>query len=224
EPKAEYEAGVASFIQSILADDEFTGSLQQFVQPLVAPGRVNSLAQALVKLTSPGVPDIYQGTELWDLSLVDPDNRRPVDFALRRKLLAEVVHLTPEEILARGDEGLPKLWLTRQVLHLRRRHPQWFGKEGCYAPLLPEGARAGSLFAFLRADSCLAAIPLRVLSTQGQWGDTRLPLPQGEWVNTLTGESCRQAVPAADLFARFPVALLVRQDSLRGPQTATGAT
>jgi (1->4)-alpha-D-glucan 1-alpha-D-glucosylmutase len=93
--------------------------LETFVKPLIEPGRVNSLAQTLIKLTAPGVPDFYQGTELWDLSLVDPDNRRPVDYALRRRLLSELDGMAAEEIWRRIDEGLPKLWIIHQTLKLR---------------------------------------------------------------------------------------------------------
>ena len=86
----------------MLAARDFVEDLEAFVRPLIWPGRVNSLAQSLIKLTAPGVPDIYQGNELWDLSLVDPDNRRPVDYEVRRRLLQEVRELSPEQILERA--------------------------------------------------------------------------------------------------------------------------
>src|SRR6185295_11194257 len=125
---AEYEEALREFIRGILEDAEFVTDLESFVAPLVEPGRINSLAQTLLKLTAPGVPDFYQGTEIWDLSLVDPDNRRPVDYELRRGLLADLKGgMTPEEILARMEEGLPKLWVIRQGLQLRRRNPEPFG-------------------------------------------------------------------------------------------------
>ncbi len=111
-PDPAYEAAVRGFAEGVLADSTFLADLAAFVAPLVAPGRVSSLAQVLLKLTAPGVPDFYQGSEIWDLSLVDPDNRRPVDYELRRRLLADLEgNPTPEAILARVDEGLPKLWL-----------------------------------------------------------------------------------------------------------------
>src|ERR1700722_14214404 len=90
QPNEVYEAGVARFIGQILAHSRFIEVLEAFCRPLVWPGRLNSLAQTLIKLTSPGVPDFFQGSELWDLSLVDQDNRRPVDYALRKKLLADL--------------------------------------------------------------------------------------------------------------------------------------
>ena len=213
EPKPDYENAVTAFIEAVLSDQGFLADLVAFVEPLVAPGRVNSLTQVLVKLTSPGVPDIYQGNELWDLSLVDPDNRRPVDFELRRKLLAEMPGLKPEEILARSDEGLPKLWVTRQALHLRRQRPEWFGREGHYEPVIATGHHGRSVVAFLRAGACLTVCPLRVTRTLHDWRDTQIALPEGSWLNQLTGEHFRgPAVRLERLLARFPVALLVKED------------
>jgi (1->4)-alpha-D-glucan 1-alpha-D-glucosylmutase len=127
-------------------------AVERFTEPLVEAGRIVSLALVLLKLTAPGVPDIYQGTELWDLSLVDPDNRRPVDFARRRRLLAEVARAGPGEVLARMDEGAPKLWLIRRALDVRRRRPRAFGPgpAGAYTPLEPQGERAKHVVAFAR--------------------------------------------------------------------------
>ncbi|MFL6196180.1 MAG: malto-oligosyltrehalose synthase, partial [Thermoanaerobaculia bacterium] len=139
---AGYEVALRGFVADVLADAEFVADLEGFVAPLVEPGRINSLAQTLLKLAAPGVPDFYQGTEVWDLSLVDPDNRRPVDYELRRRLLAELKGMTPEEILARMDDGLPKLWLIQQGLHLRRRRPGAFGTDADYRPLRAQGPRA----------------------------------------------------------------------------------
>ena len=215
EQKADYEQAVTAFVEAIMADRQFLASLEAFVRPLIEPGRVNALSQVLVKLTSPGVPDIYQGNELWDLSLVDPDNRRPVDFDMRRKLLAEITTLTTEQIMARSEEGLPKLWVTRQALHLRRDRPQWFGREGYYEPVTASGYRADCLVAFSRAGSCLTVAPLRVTKSLADWRDTSIPLTAGEWTNILTGERwALPAVPVGQLLARFPVALLVRQAAI----------
>ena len=104
-----YDTAVRSFIEAILGDDAFVTELERFVDSIAEQGWINSLAQVLIKLTSPGVPDVYQGTELWDLSLVDPDNRRPVDYERRRHLLAELSHVSAAEAWKRADEGLPKL-------------------------------------------------------------------------------------------------------------------
>ena len=106
-PNEKFEQALKEFISSIFSDGEFLAQVQRFVNLLIEPGRVNSLSQVLIKLTALGVPDMYQGTELWDLSLVDPDNRRPVDYELRRKLLAELAHLTIGDVLKRSDEVCP---------------------------------------------------------------------------------------------------------------------
>jgi (1->4)-alpha-D-glucan 1-alpha-D-glucosylmutase len=213
---AGYEEALRGFVGELLDDAEFTADLAAFVAPLVAPGRVNSLAQTLLKLTAPGVPDFYQGSELWDLSLVDPDNRRPVDYELRRRLLAELkaglsAGITPEEILARADEGLPKLWLTHQGLRLRRRLPAAFGPEGGYEPLAASGPRAEHAVAFVRGGEVAAIAPRWPLRLAGEWQGTTLELPPGRWRDELSGaEVAGGTCRIADLLARFPVALLAR--------------
>ncbi|MGH7763136.1 MAG: malto-oligosyltrehalose synthase, partial [Candidatus Dormibacteraceae bacterium] len=128
DPVAAYEDALAQFVTNVLADAEFLGDLQTFIgsQQLVSLGRVVSLAQATLLITCPGVPDLYQGSELWDLSLVDPDNRRPVDYELRRRLLSELEDASAAEVTARADEGAPKLWLIARLLDARRRHPDLF--------------------------------------------------------------------------------------------------
>ena len=156
------------------------------------------------------MPDIYQGTELWDLSLVDPDNRRPVDYEQRRRALAEVSDLSPEQIMARADEGLPKLWLIRQALALRRRAPDAFG--GPYRALEATGSRARHVVALARGESVVAVAPRLVLGLSGVWADTTLSLPSGAWQNLLTREKrVSGRVAVADLLKRFPVALLAKE-------------
>jgi (1->4)-alpha-D-glucan 1-alpha-D-glucosylmutase len=206
-PNQEYETALRRFVERTLDDQEFTGSVRGFVDTIVPPGRVVSLAQTLIKLTAPGIPDIYQGTELWSLSLVDPDNRRPVDFALRRRLLEEIDGMAPEQALARADEGVPKLWLIQRAL---RNKP-----EGCYQPLRAEGAHAEHALAFGRGSASITVVPRLAQALHGGWGDTALALPDGAWRNVFTGEvhSGGGRDRIAHLFARFPVALLVREDS-----------
>lgn len=214
-----WERGLHRFVQGAMTDDTFRADLENFVAGLVTPGRINSLAQTLIKLTAPGVPDLYQGTELWDLSLVDPDNRRPVDFALRRRLLAELAERSPEDILSRMGDGLPKLWVTRQALHFRRENPALFGPEADYRPLIAEGAEADHVLAFIRAEAVTTVVPRLVMKLgpgrkpDRQWTDTTLELPAGNWRNILTGEDTAGG-PARlrDVLARFPVALLVRKE------------
>ena len=212
-PNEAYDTALREFVQAAMADLDFTVDAEAFVTPLIATGRVNSLAQTLMKLTAPGIPDIYQGTELWDLSLVDPDNRRPVDYALRRRLLASLDRATPKEIMARSDEGLPKLWLVRQVLQLRRRLPTPFGPDGIYRPLTAIGGRAGHVVAFVRGDSVVAVAPRLVMRLDENWMNTTLELPAGRWRNELTGDVMQGIVPVAELLAHFPVALLAAGES-----------
>ncbi|MFO8152635.1 malto-oligosyltrehalose synthase [Thioalkalivibrio sp.] len=208
----DYEQAIRDFAQDLLADSEFREMVEAFVAPLILPGRVNSLAQTLVKCTAPGVPDIYQGTELWNLSLVDPDNRRPVDFEQRQRLLAELDTLSADQILARGDEGLPKLWVIREALALRRDRPQAFGPTGGYEPVVAEGSRSRHTLAYLRGGGVLVVVPRLVLGLAGDWQDTRLPIPPGRWRNRLSGALLEGDGDAlvADLLAPFPLALLER--------------
>jgi (1->4)-alpha-D-glucan 1-alpha-D-glucosylmutase len=183
--------------------------LEAFVAPLVAPGRVNSLSQTLVKLTAPGVPDLYQGTELWDLSLVDPDNRRPVDYRTRIGLLKDLEGMKVDDVLAASDAGLPKLFLIRRALKLRRQLPEAFGPESGYEPLPVTGDKAANVVAFSRWGVVATVVPRLVLGIRDGWGDTALDLPAGAWKNVLTGEPVEGgSVRLADLFAGFPVALL----------------
>jgi (1->4)-alpha-D-glucan 1-alpha-D-glucosylmutase len=212
-PNETYETAVRGFITAVMADKWFCSDLEAFVSDLVLPGRINSLAQTLLKLTAPGVPDIYQGTELWELSLVDPDNRRPVDFALRRSLLDEMGRLSLEQILERMDEGLPKLWLIRRALHLRCRQPELFGPEGGYQPLYAEGGRADHVVAFVRGDAVLTVAPRLMMGMKGGWGDTMIVFPKGDWHNLVTDEDVTGGKPVTvdELLARFPVGVWERR-------------
>ncbi|HMH53300.1 MAG TPA: malto-oligosyltrehalose synthase [Candidatus Acidoferrum sp.] len=213
DPRAAYEDALRGFITDLLADRRFVADLEAFVAPLVEPGRINSLAQTLVKLTAPGVPDLYQGTELWTLTLVDPDNRAPVDYALRRRLLDELDDASPEDVWRRIDEGLPKLWTIRQTLGLRRRRPELFGAQGDYRSLEARGARARHAVVFMRGDAAITVAPRFVIGLGGDWGDTVLEVPDGRWRNELTGDVVSGgAIRLGDLLRRFPVALLAREE------------
>jgi (1->4)-alpha-D-glucan 1-alpha-D-glucosylmutase len=208
-PNDQYEEALERLVNGIFDDPEFFSDIEQFVTPLVAPGRVNSLAQVLLKLTCPGVPDIYQGTELWDLSLVDPDNRRSVDYGQRRKLLAELDGLPVEEAMERIDEGLPKMLVLSRTLELRRRRPEAFGATGSYVPIAASGSRAGNIVAFCRSGVAVTVVPRLVLSIQQGWAETVVELPEGRWRDVFSGEAVPGGpVAAAQLFERFPVALL----------------
>ena len=213
QPNEEYERSLAGFIEGALDNTEFVAELTAFVAPLVWPGHVNALAQTLIKLIAPGVPDFYQGSELWCTALVDPDNRRPVDYQARRRLLAELRGATVEQAIARAGEGLPKLWLIRQALSLRRRSPQLFGRDGDYQPMRARGARAAHAIAFSRGGGAIAIAPRLPLRFAGDWGDTTIDLPRGRWHSELTGDTIEDGeTRLADLMARFPVCLLSREE------------
>jgi (1->4)-alpha-D-glucan 1-alpha-D-glucosylmutase len=211
---AAYDAALLRFVNTTLDDPEFRRGLHDFVAPLVEAGYLNSLAQMLIKATAPGVPDFYQGCELWDLSLVDPDNRRPVDFELRNRLLAELKTLSAEEIWQRRDAGLPKLWLMRQALTLRRNRPELFNGSGRHDTLPVHGAKAQNVVVFMRAEAAITVVPRLVLGLNGDWADTAIEVPEGKWRNSLTGEDVPEGpVSLAGLLRKFPVALLTRKES-----------
>ncbi|MDQ1490533.1 MAG: (1-_4)-alpha-D-glucan 1-alpha-D-glucosylmutase, partial [Actinomycetota bacterium] len=211
-PDAVYDDALRRFVEGVLGDAAFTASLERFVAPLVEPGRINSLAQTLLKLTSPGVPDIYQGCELWDHSLVDPDNRRPVDFASRQSLLEEAETATPGDAWsARADSGLPKLLLTERALHLRRRRAECFCAGAGYEPLSAAGPKAAYAVAYVRGGDVIAVTPRLVMGLGGDWAGTTLTLPEGRFDDVLDGKrTFAGEVALADLLGPFPVALLER--------------
>jgi (1->4)-alpha-D-glucan 1-alpha-D-glucosylmutase len=203
----DYEAALTSFVDRALADPDFLADLERFTRPLITPGRINSLSQTLIKLTAPGVPDLYQGSELWDLSLVDPDNRRPVDYRLRQRLLAECPGLTPEAALARSEEGLPKLWLIERVLRARRESAELFG--AAHEPVTVRGKFLEHVVAFQRGNG-LVAVAQRLPVTRGDdWSNTVLELPRGEYRSVLSGDSIEGGSrPIAEILRRFPVEML----------------
>jgi (1->4)-alpha-D-glucan 1-alpha-D-glucosylmutase len=238
EPDQGYESALVRFTSALFEDPSFMGDLQGFVAPLIHPGRVNSLAQTLLKLTAPGVPDLYQGTELWDLSLVDPDNRRPVNYRRRIAMLRELETScnTPLEgeplvttdvhalkgILSRMDDGLPKLWVIRQALSLRKHHPECFNGASSYEPIAVTGARELHALCFARSAHSAApmargarqgrivvVIPRFPLALSGDWKDTMVSIPRGRWTDLLSGRVWEGGVtPVASLLESFPVALL----------------
>jgi (1->4)-alpha-D-glucan 1-alpha-D-glucosylmutase len=214
-PNADYERALSAFVGGLFEDAEFQAELSLLVDLVRVTGWINGLAQKLVQLTAPGVPDLYQGSELWDLSLVDPDNRRPVDFGARRRLLAELEATRPnaEDIWQRAPEGVPKLWVVRQALALRAEHPEAFGVDGGYMALRAEGPAADHVVAFSRGELVATVVPrlTRRLDAAGGWRDTTVILPKGRWTNRLTGDPVRGGeIPVGGLLSRFPVALLAR--------------
>ncbi|HEV2618963.1 MAG TPA: malto-oligosyltrehalose synthase, partial [Acidobacteriaceae bacterium] len=212
---AEFEDALAKFIAAILGHHEFVVDLAKFVARVQAAGRTNSLAQTLMKHTAPGVPDLYQGSEVWDFSLVDPDNRRPVDYHLRAKMLHEIKRMATDkaasEAMRRAEEGLPKLWTIHQALCLRRERPKSFGSDAAYQPLQFAGKKAAHGVAYLRGGDVATIVPRWTALLNGKWEDASMELPSGMWTNRLTGASVRGGrTPIDELLRDFPVALLVR--------------
>ncbi|MFS0884446.1 malto-oligosyltrehalose synthase [Aeromicrobium sp. 179-A 4D2 NHS] len=204
EPDEAFEEAVADWPRRVR--DELGEQIDDFVARIAAPGWSNSLSQKLVQLTMPGVPDVYQGTELWDFSLVDPDNRREVDHGLRRELLDRSRGDLPEV----DASGAAKLLLVQRTLRLRRDRPELFRG---YRPLAADGPAADHLLAYARSED-LVVLATRLpagLERAGGWGDTTLELPDGSWTDVLTGSSADGGrVQLAAVLGRYPVALLVR--------------
>lgn len=230
-PNADYAQAVADFVEQIWGNPLFRESFDPFQRRIAYFGRLNSLTQTLLKMTCPGVPDIYQGSELWDYSLVDPDNRRAVDFDKRRAFLD---HLQTQEqrdrlglakeLLADAESGAIKLYLTYRALDYRRQHPALF-RDGDYQPLTVDGAFARHVCAFVRThdeEAVLVVVPrLVAILMSGQpdapisdvWGNSQLTLPEtisGQVIeNLMTGETFRvgSAVKLSQLLGSWPVAM-----------------
>ncbi|MGE5547764.1 MAG: malto-oligosyltrehalose synthase [Solirubrobacterales bacterium] len=234
-PDEAYEQAVDRFIHRICETDRRNPFLEDFLEVhrrLCIVGMVHSLAQTLLKLTVPGVPDLYQGTELWDLSLVDPDNRRPVDYGSRMRSLGSLAGPLPADV-GQWRDGAVKQELIRRTLALRARHEEMF-QSGSYRPLAARGPRADNVVAFARQNSERVVVVVVPRLLAGMWPEgqegpplgaawrgvtidapRRGPTGQGRFTNLLTGEAVvaaeRRGVPvfvAADLFASFPLALL----------------
>jgi len=195
DPDAAFEDAVHRWVDTVL-DGKVAGQLTEFVAQLNSHAASDALGQKLLALTVPGIPDIYQGTELWDDSLVDPDNRRPVDYAARRAALKELQH--------------PKIRIVTTALRLRRSHPDTF-LHGEYLPVLASGQANDHVVAFRRGTDILVAVTRwTVRLAETGWGNTVLPLPDGSWTDTLTGATASGPTSAAELFADLPVVLLER--------------
>jgi (1->4)-alpha-D-glucan 1-alpha-D-glucosylmutase len=211
---AEVDAAIAAWPEQVLADAGLVAEVEEFVARIDVPGRDNSLGQKLLQIAGPGVPDVYQGTELYEYSLVDPDNRRPVDWALRRRLLDRIDGgWLPEHGGVDADpDGATKLLVTAQALLLRRQRPELF--DG-YRPIPAEGPAAEHAVAFARSPELVAVatrLPVK-LAALGGWRDTVLPLPDAAtgWTDVLTGTPVDGSAPRLEqVLERYPVALLVR--------------
>jgi (1->4)-alpha-D-glucan 1-alpha-D-glucosylmutase len=240
-PNPPYDEAINQFVARTLDQEkngEFLDDLRGLRRKVSHYGLYNSLSQTLLKLAAPGVPDTFQGTELWDFSLTDPDNRRPVDYACRARMLRELRERSaagrlPElarELTRQKEDGRIKLYVTWRALACRRDHPGLF-TTGEYLPLEPSGTWADCVFAFARSHEggcAVAVVPLfltRVVPEMGRlplgpeaWTDTAVALPElpaRELVNVFTGERLRLAgseahrLPLARALAHFPVALFL---------------
>jgi (1->4)-alpha-D-glucan 1-alpha-D-glucosylmutase len=222
-PDAEYEAALERFVVQSLDNPVFVKEVNDAVAQLARLGMLVGLSQALIKVASPGVPDYYQGTELWDFSLVDPDNRRPVDYGARKALLSREGD-DAGSLLETLEDGSAKLHIIRKGLEVRRAHPRLF-HGGRYTPLHADGGRGENIAAFLLSQGSSGAVAVAPrlfagLMEQGDlaplgdkaWGEAKLALPDGGWTNVLTGERFDGgAAPLARLLRTFPAALLVKE-------------
>jgi (1->4)-alpha-D-glucan 1-alpha-D-glucosylmutase len=213
QPNEEWDAAMHDFIARILDSSSRNKFLPIFLpaaKEIIQLGAINSLTQTLLKLTSPGVPDIYQGTEIWDYSLVDPDNRRSVDYELRHEILKSLSRATPKELMQTWPDGRIKLFLTQRMLRFRREHADLF-KRGEYLPVHTSGTFAESCISFIRRleNNFIVVIAPRLSSRVGfppigeAWQDTAIQLPE-----TLELEK------AHDLFTCRPVSVRDRQVKL----------
>lgn len=232
-PDNEYEEACSSFIEKVLdpkVSRQFLETFHPFQEKIAEYGIFNSLSQTLLKIAAPGVPDFYQGTELWDLSLVDPDNRRPVDFESRAAYLSTIQEQSKTDILGLISElihhktdGRIKLFLTLQALKARTKYLALF-QDGEYLPLEIHGTHANHIIAFARQkgeQTAIAIAPrfLTTLTPPGQtplgeiWQDTHLKLPAKTWCNPLTHQTLQteDTLPIAQALTHFPVALLIAE-------------
>jgi (1->4)-alpha-D-glucan 1-alpha-D-glucosylmutase len=188
QPNEQWDAAMHDFVAQILKPsprNKFHSNFLPVAKEINRVGAINSLSQTLLKLTSPGVPDLYQGTEIWDYSLVDPDNRRPVDYNLRRELMKSVAGATPGDLMQTWPDGRIKMFLTKQILGLRREHSDLF-ERGEYIPLYASGTFAECCVSFVRRvnDDWIVVIAPRLSSRIGfppigdRWQDTAIPLPE----------------------------------------------
>ncbi|HEY6070688.1 MAG TPA: hypothetical protein VIU85_04865, partial [Chthoniobacterales bacterium] len=228
QPNEPWLAATRDFVAKILepgTKNKFLVTLLPVAEEIARLGAINSLAQTLLKLTSPGVPDIYQGNEVWDFSLVDPDNRRPVDYKRRAEMLSCLTSKKPEQLLQNWPDGRIKMLLTQRALHFRNENADLF-RNGNYLPLRATGTFAGHVIAFARQlerKSVIIIVP-RVSSRIGfppigdRWKDTAIELPEGfpleRWRQVITGHEFwikDRQVRVADAMSILPFAMIANQ-------------
>jgi (1->4)-alpha-D-glucan 1-alpha-D-glucosylmutase len=216
-PHREWQAAGDAFIDSIFNSKHFMADFLPFAKRIAQRGMILSLAQTALRLTSPGVPDLYQGNEIWDFSLVDPDNRRPVDFELRAKLLAALDSRSPRDLWENRLDGGIKMQTVRSLLHCRREFPDLFYK-GDYVSVTPTGQDADAVVAFLRRlDSMelLVVVPRRLAKEDAGLipRDAQIPVRANRpRKNVLTGAILKQdgdSLTVEKLFAEWPIAVFL---------------
>ena len=219
QPNEEWDAAMRDFVAKILDPSPRNKFLPGFIpvaQEIARLGAINSLSQTLLKLTSPGVPDIYQGNEIWDYSLVDPDNRRPVDYQLRREMLEALPAAIPDELVRNWPDGRIKLFLTQRLLQFRREHVDLF-RRGEYLPLLASGTFAECCASFVRelGGKWIAVIAPRLSSRVGfppvgeRWGDTTIEFPEALPLENAHDLFTCRPVPVQDRRVKLADALSV---------------
>jgi (1->4)-alpha-D-glucan 1-alpha-D-glucosylmutase len=217
-----YERRVHEFLESLYASRTFLADFQRLQKKVAYYGALSSLAQVVLKATSPGLPDFYRGSELWDFSLADPDNRRPIDFSSRMRRLQRAQRSTPQELLKNWEDGSLKMFATWKLLQFRRESPDLFLK-GDYIPLRAAGRHKDHVIAFarrFRSKWCLVAVP-RLFASLTRigvpplgariWKRTTIHLPSAapsSWTNILTGESLESPAACSSLFHELPIAVL----------------
>ncbi|HEU5074673.1 MAG TPA: malto-oligosyltrehalose synthase [Polyangiaceae bacterium] len=209
QPNEPYEQAVFQYLDRLYRDRELVEDIEAFVASIRDAGYANSLNQVLLKTLAPGVPDIYQGTELWDFSLVDPDNRRPVDYALRRNILAELDRQTAGELWHTRADGRIKMFVLRRTLALRAQRPECFEAGAAYTPLEAVGPRADRVVAFQRGPEVIGVATRWFARFGNDFGGTTLSLPPGMWRNVLTnGPALSGEVSVTDVLGPLPTAAL----------------
>lgn len=210
DPNLEFEKCLLSYIDRIFADTDFINSLTKFVKSLVVPGYLNSLAQLTLKLTAPGFPDIYQGTKNWNNSLVDPDNRRPVDMQKNAALLNQLAGKNCREILYDLESGLPKVFIIKTILEMRRDFPV-FDEPDSYNPVDVLGSGSDQTVAFMRGSEVMVIVPRCQLKFKNRGNGSRIIVPEGEWCDLFSRKIIKSGSrKIKDLLKDFPVAILIR--------------
>jgi len=232
DPQTSYEKALTDFVVAITGFQSFLEDFKRFENKVAFFGMLNSLSQTLIKITAPGIPDFYQGTELWDFSLVDPDNRHPVNYEKRVNHLSEIREINQSNRLVflknlwstRGD-GRIKFYAIHQAHHARKTFPECF-THGTYHPIEPSGRLKEQVISFARNHGSLwtlTVVPrfLTGLLSEGElpqgkslWGDTTLELPSGapsQWEDAMTGQIHQTGgkLKMSDILKYFPVSLLM---------------